>query len=118
MTALPLAVAAALIPRIIAAFTSHTVQTDRAMAFSIAALCTAVALRHTISMMVNGCGYLRRTAYGFPVAVAFAAVAFIPGASLPGPFAIPLWVACAELIVIGVLLTDASRILRRASGRP
>ncbi len=86
------------------------------MALAVAVLCFAVSMRHTISMMVNGCGYLARTAFGFPIAVLFTAVAArLPAGLLPA-WAVPLWVAAAETIVIAVLLSDASRILRQISG--
>ena len=85
------------------------------MTGAAAFLCFCVALRHTISMMVNGCGYLFRTSLAFPVAAIVAASALILTPS--APFLVPLWVAGAETLVIAVLLIEARRVLRGGHAR-
>jgi len=66
-------------------------------------------------MMVNGCGYLRRTMVVFPLA-ALAALSYpLWPRFLPPIYGVPLWVSAAEAIVLFALLTDASKILRSRS---
>lgn len=115
LAGIPLAIAAVLAPRLVSLFSSRTLAAGHGLAAGVAVLCFCIALRHTISMMVNGCGYLRRTSFAFPAAVAFAASALLTPKGFLAPGSVPLWVAAAETIVIAVLLTDASRILRRLS---
>jgi len=90
-----------------------TLHATRQLALATAALSFLVATRHTVSMMVNGCGYLRRTAVTFPLA-AVAAVCYVwwPGRPL-ADYTVPLWVAAAESMVLVALSRDAAHVLRK-----
>jgi len=90
-----------------------TLHATRQLALATAALSFLVATRHTVSMMVNGCCYLRRTAVTFPLA-AVAAVCYVwwPGRPL-ADYTVPLWVAAAESMVLVALSRDAAHVLRK-----
>ncbi len=110
---IPLTIAAVFAPKLTGLISSHTIAAGSGMAGGVAVLCFCIALRHTISMMVNGCGYLRRASFAFPIAVLFAGSALLLPKGFLEPRFVVMWVAAAECIVIAVLLTDASRIMRR-----
>jgi len=97
---------------IVAKLTSHSLQANWKIAGTTGALCLLLATRHTVAMMVNGCGFLRNTAIGFPVAAAVA-LSFPFWHARPAPdYMVPLWFAGAETIVVCVLLLDAVRVLQ------
>jgi hypothetical protein len=87
-------------------------QANWKIAGATGALCLLIATRHTVAMMVNGCGFLRNTAIGFPVAAAVA-LSFPFWHAKPAPdYMVPMWFAGAETIVVCVLLLDAVRVLQ------
>ncbi len=109
---LPVTVIALFSSRVLSLLTSKSVHGSLELAAATALLCFASSTRQTVSMMVNGCGYLRGTAIAFPIAAALAVVPMTWSATSVPDFALPLWVAGAELLVILVMLSDAVRLLR------
>jgi hypothetical protein len=63
-------------------------------------------------MMVNGCGYLRRTAIAFPIGALVASSYLLLGAHSPNTYMVPLWVSGAEALVVCGVLLDVNRVLR------
>ena len=112
---LPVFLLAAVAPRLTGFLSKGTVRASLPLAFAAALLSFLVASRHTVSMMVNGCGYFRRTMIAFPLAALLALSYPLWPRFLPGEYGVPLWVCAAESAVLAALLLDARRILRSAS---
>jgi O-antigen/teichoic acid export membrane protein len=113
----PVFLLAAAAPRLTLTLSRGSVQATMPLAFAAALLSFLVATRHTLSMMVNGCGYLRRTAITFPLAAAGAVSCSLLPMRLPSGYGVPLWVAAAESLVVCALALDAAQILRAAPER-
>jgi hypothetical protein len=112
----PLLALSAFAPWLTATISRGAVHATRELALVTALMSFLISSRHTASMMVNGCGYLRRTMVVFPLA-ALAVLSYpLWPRFLPPIYGVPLWVSAAEAAVMCALLMDASKILRSLSG--
>jgi len=101
---------------LVPAISRGTLRAELPLALAAGLLSFLVATRHTVSMLVNGCGYLRRTAVTFPLA-ALAAVSYAWfSRSGTAAYTVPLWVAGAESMVLLALSLDAAQVLRKTCG--
>jgi O-antigen/teichoic acid export membrane protein len=112
IVAMPLLPITVFASSIVATLTSQSLRADWKIAGATGVLCLLLATRHTVAMMVNGCGFLRNTAIGFPIAAAVG-LSFPFWYTKPAPdYMVPLWFSVAETIVVCVLLLDAVRVLQ------
>ena len=101
---------------LVPAISRGTLRAGLPLALAAGLLSFLVATRHTVSMLVNGCGYLRRTAVTFPLAAVGAlSYAWFSG-SAAAAYRVPLWVAGTESMVLVALSLDATQVLRRTCG--
>lgn len=115
ITALPLSLLVWFLPILAQRLSGRAVAVDLALVLATAGLAVLASTRHAVSMLVNGCGFLRRTALGFLLASAAVAIYFVlPGRPWPAGLAIAA-MAGAEAIVLALLLADARAVLRSTS---
>jgi O-antigen/teichoic acid export membrane protein len=112
---LPILLLASIAPWLTGFLSKGTVRASLPLAFAAGLMSFLMSTRHTVSMMVNGCGYLRRTMITFPLAAALAVSYPLWPQVLPGEYGVPLWVCLAEGAVLSALLLDARKIVRAAT---
>ena len=112
LVGIPLMLMALSAPRLTYTISKATITATVPLGIATALMCFLMATRHCVSMMVNGCGYLRNTAIAFPLGALLAlSYGLIPSHPVADYF-VPLWVSGSECVVLCGLMLDVSRVLR------
>lgn len=112
IVAVPLLLMALFSSRLSSIITKGTIEATLPLAFSTALMCFFMATRHCVCMMVNGCGYLRRTAVVFPIGAVLAVSYLVWPWHSAGTYFVPLWISVAEAFILSGILIDAATVLR------